>query len=99
VTYPFQLLVLFLQGTSTPDGTWILVGVGVRYAQDVGVHRRKLNHKPSVEDELWKRAFWVLVCFDTTLSSFLGRPRATNSKEYVCSVTASVLLKEGPAMT
>jgi len=78
----YLLSVLFLQGSSTPDGTWTLVGVGVRYAQDVGVHRRRFNRKSSVEDELWKRAFWVLICFDTTLSSFLGRPRATNSKDY-----------------
>jgi hypothetical protein len=43
-----------------------MVGVGIRLAQDVGVHRRKVhNHTLTPEDELWKRAFWCveLVCY------------------------------------
>jgi hypothetical protein len=36
-----------------------MVGVGLRLAQDVGAHRRRSpNARPTVEDELWKRAFW-----------------------------------------
>jgi hypothetical protein len=36
-----------------------MVGVGLRLAQDVGAHRRRApNGRPTVEDELWKRAFW-----------------------------------------
>lgn len=39
-----------------------MVGIGIRLAQDVGAHRRKANtHKLSVEDELWKRAFWSVL--------------------------------------
>jgi hypothetical protein len=78
-----QLCVLYLQGTSTPEACWTMVGIAIRYAQDRGVHRRKHNQKPSIESELWKRAFWLLVCMDTAICSFLGRPRATNSDEYV----------------
>ncbi|KAF8236580.1 hypothetical protein L208DRAFT_637341 [Tricholoma matsutake] len=69
-------------GTSTPEACWPLIGVGIRFAQDVGAHRRRSNRKLSVEGELWNRAFWVLICFDTILCSFLGRPRATNCKDY-----------------
>ena len=33
--------------------------MAIRVAQDVGAHRRKVyNPIPSVESELWKRAFW-----------------------------------------
>lgn len=36
-----------------------MVGIGIRLAQDVGAHRRRTqNGELTVEDELWKRAFW-----------------------------------------
>ena len=37
-----------------------MVGIGIRLAQDVGAHRRKMytSSKLTVDDELWKRAFW-----------------------------------------
>jgi hypothetical protein len=50
-----------------------MVGIGIRLAQDVGAHRRKIyNRKPTVEDELWKRAFWwVSTCKSPNTSSQL----------------------------
>lgn len=54
-----QLSVLFLQGSSAPQACWTMVGIGVRMAQDVGAHRRKMYTKGlTVDDELWKRAWW-----------------------------------------
>lgn len=54
-----QLTAIFLQGSSAPQASWTLIGVGIRMAQDVGAHRKKVyNAKPTVEEELWKRAFW-----------------------------------------
>jgi hypothetical protein len=48
-------------GTSAPQACWTIVGIGIRLAQDVGAHRRKAyGHKPTVEEELWKRAFWYV---------------------------------------
>ena len=60
-----QLTAIFLQGSSAPQASWTLIGVGIRMAQDVGAHRKKVyNAKPTVEEELWKRAFWlVLFCY------------------------------------
>lgn len=38
-----------------------MVGVGIRLAQDVGAHRKRKTKDPmTVEDELWKRAFWYV---------------------------------------
>ncbi|KAJ6504939.1 hypothetical protein DFH09DRAFT_1335141 [Mycena vulgaris] len=55
------LAVQFLGSSLAPGACWRLVGVGIRLAQEVGAHRRTLPvYKPSVERELWKRAFWVL---------------------------------------
>ena len=54
-----QLSAIFLQTSSSPQSSWTLAGIGLRMAQDVGAHRRKVyNVATSVESELWKRAFW-----------------------------------------
>ncbi|KAG1905387.1 fungal-specific transcription factor domain-containing protein [Suillus fuscotomentosus] len=77
------LSVIYLMGTSAPQACWTIVGVGIRLAQDVGAHRRKAySHKPSVEEELWKRAFWVLVSLDRLVSSSLGRPCAIQDEDF-----------------
>ena len=52
-------MALFLDETTAPQGTWTVVGAGVRAALDVGAHRKKM-YSPTlnVEEELWRRAFW-----------------------------------------
>ncbi|KAF9479628.1 hypothetical protein BDN70DRAFT_878593 [Pholiota conissans] len=79
----YCLAVQFLQGSSAPQSCWTLVGIGIRLAQDVGAHRKKLpSHKLTAEDEMWKRAFWVLVCIDRMVSSSLGRPCAIQDEDF-----------------
>ncbi|KAE9401031.1 hypothetical protein BT96DRAFT_616033 [Gymnopus androsaceus JB14] len=41
-----------------------------------------MDPKPNPTKELWKRAFWCLVCIDTYMSAFTGRPKATNPADY-----------------
>ena len=53
-----QLSILYLLGTSTAHVVWPLLGLGVRFAQEKGVHRRKGQTKRTVEDESQKLAFW-----------------------------------------
>ncbi|KAJ2936610.1 hypothetical protein H1R20_g483, partial [Candolleomyces eurysporus] len=79
----YCLSVQFLQGSSAPQSCWTMVGIGIRLAQDVGAHRRKTRSGPlTVEDELWKRAFWVLVCMDRMVSAALGRPCAIQDEDF-----------------
>ncbi|KAJ3553324.1 hypothetical protein NP233_g12670 [Leucocoprinus birnbaumii] len=80
----YSLSVLFLQGSSAPQACWAMVGVGIRLAQDVGAHRkRKATDSPlTVEDELWKRAFWVLASIDRHVSAALGRPCAIHDEDF-----------------
>ncbi|KAJ7647977.1 fungal-specific transcription factor domain-containing protein [Roridomyces roridus] len=75
------LYILYLQSSSAPIGCWEIAGAGIRYAQEVGAHRRK-RFQDKMESEHWKRVFWLLVSIDTVTSSFCGRPRATNSSDY-----------------
>ncbi|KAJ7925130.1 fungal-specific transcription factor domain-containing protein [Mycena leptocephala] len=67
---------------SAPTACWPLIGIGLRLAQDVGAHRqRESGFRPTVESELWKRGFWVLVSFDRLVSMALGRSCATHSED------------------
>ncbi|KAJ6522860.1 fungal-specific transcription factor domain-containing protein, partial [Mycena capillaripes] len=79
----YCLAVEFLDGSSAPLACWTLIGVGLRLAQDIGCHRRSARIEvPSVERELYKRAFWVLVYWDRTLSSHTGRPCAIHFDDF-----------------
>ncbi|KAK0209141.1 fungal-specific transcription factor domain-containing protein, partial [Desarmillaria ectypa] len=74
------LLSEFYLGSSVPQQSWTMAGVGLRIAQDAGAHRKKSSsHSPvknTVDAELWKRVFWSLVTLDRILSSAFGRPCA-----------------------
>ena len=79
-----QLCSLYLQESPKPDRVWLIVGIGIRSCQEMGVHRRASDrHQGTHEYELWKRAFWLLVMTDTLLCAVIGRPSATSPEEYV----------------
>ncbi|KAG8213977.1 hypothetical protein J3R82DRAFT_10726 [Butyriboletus roseoflavus] len=77
------LLGMFLRGTAFDPVAWLFISVGLRKAQDVGAHRKKIyGDKPSIEGELWKRAFWALVLQDRTASVALGRPCCSGEEDF-----------------
>ncbi|KAL0948933.1 hypothetical protein HGRIS_009040 [Hohenbuehelia grisea] len=77
------VMLYFLQGTSAPQSSWVLGGIAVRLAQDIGAHRRQgKGHTPSIEHEQLKRVFWALVCIDRQGSLALGRPCAIQDEDY-----------------
>ncbi|RPD72366.1 hypothetical protein L226DRAFT_546928 [Lentinus tigrinus ALCF2SS1-7] len=79
----YALTAAFLQGTSAPQACWTIIGVGIRMAQDVGAHRKKVySASPTIEEELWRRAFWVLVALDRSTSFALGRPCAIQDEDF-----------------
>ncbi|KAL0566242.1 Gypsy retrotransposon integrase-like protein 1 [Marasmius crinis-equi] len=79
----YCITVYFLSGTSTPEASWVVLGLGVRLAQDMGIHRKPPSDaKPTIESQLWNRAFWVLIAIDVVMSTFLGRPRATHTDDF-----------------
>ncbi|KAK0466105.1 fungal-specific transcription factor domain-containing protein [Desarmillaria tabescens] len=79
------LLSEFYICSSSPQQSWTIVGIGLRIAQDAGAHRKKTTRnspvKNTVEAELWKRAFWCLVCIDSFFSSALGRACAIRDED------------------
>ncbi|KIK64937.1 hypothetical protein GYMLUDRAFT_159957, partial [Collybiopsis luxurians FD-317 M1] len=76
-TYP--LSAIFLLATHMAEKFWVLVGSGIQLAQRIGVHRSGFGKgRDPKEIELWKRAFWQLIIFDTASSIVLGRPRSSS---------------------
>ncbi|OCH92284.1 hypothetical protein OBBRIDRAFT_791396 [Obba rivulosa] len=78
----FSLIGMYLRGTVAHSVSWLYLSIGVRKAQDVGAHRKKVyGRKSTVEEELWKRAFWHLVVFDRVGSMLIGRPCASRQED------------------
>ncbi|KAH6913513.1 fungal-specific transcription factor domain-containing protein [Coprinopsis sp. MPI-PUGE-AT-0042] len=78
------LSVAFLRHTSFPHVAWAVLGVGLRLLQDIGGHRRIDDASRTIsrtQEELLKRACWVMVSQDRMLSMATGRPCALRSDE------------------
>lgn len=73
-----------------PQGTaWGFNSFGLRKAQDVGIHRKKIYEEdPNAKDELWKRVLWTMVGFDREGSVDVGRSCALREEEYVLHTLA-----------
>ncbi|KAI0666615.1 fungal-specific transcription factor domain-containing protein [Trametes maxima] len=79
----YALMAEYVGGYSSPHNCWTLIGLGLRVAQDVGVHRKKTYSTMSkAEGELWKRAFWCLVAFDRVTSFTMGRSCALQDEDF-----------------
>jgi hypothetical protein len=65
---------MFLQGSGILwQACWGTVGFGIHLALDVGVHRRKAyGETPTVEGELWRRAFWCALSVQSRHMTFTG---------------------------
>ncbi|SJL11564.1 uncharacterized protein ARMOST_14969 [Armillaria ostoyae] len=83
--YELQVAVLggmYAMGTSVPEFGWTMIGVGLRSAIDIGLHRRKPEgYKFTVEDELKKRSFWALVVLDRLIGLYIGYPAMIQDEE------------------
>lgn len=79
----YCLATQFLERASGPRAAWKMVGFGLRLAQDIGAHRKKASPETiTLEAELEKRAYWIMVVFDAQLSSSLGRSYAMQNPDY-----------------
>ncbi|TRM62569.1 hypothetical protein BD626DRAFT_497814 [Schizophyllum amplum] len=74
------LAVLYAHGISSCDDTYYIHAVAIRLAQEIGAHKRR-GTTDRIQDELYKRLYWVLVVEDIHLVSIMGRPRATGDED------------------
>jgi hypothetical protein len=77
------------------ETAWLLGGIAIRRAQEKGLHRRYTTNaqQPTIEGELWKRAFWMLINTDMVVCMLFGRPRATSIQEYVYTMFSTSFFK------
>ncbi|KIY63689.1 hypothetical protein CYLTODRAFT_425873 [Cylindrobasidium torrendii FP15055 ss-10] len=79
----YALSINYLQSTTVPQTTWTQLGVALRLAVEIGIHRRKPDgYKQTAEDEQFKRTFWCLLCYDRIVSVFLGRPSSVRDEDF-----------------
>ncbi|KAJ7467196.1 fungal-specific transcription factor domain-containing protein [Mycena latifolia] len=77
------LYIMFQQTGSDLESCWILSGIGILHAQDIGIHRRPDQNEPlELEQEMLKRCFFFLSTFDAIVSACFGRPRVLQASEY-----------------
>ncbi|KAI1791324.1 fungal-specific transcription factor domain-containing protein [Ganoderma leucocontextum] len=77
------LMAAYVNATNSPQGTLPILSLGIRMAQEVGAHRKKMySATPTVEQELWKRAFWALVAMDRLASFGMGRQCTIHDEDF-----------------
>lgn len=84
--YDFQCQVLFcafLQGAAVPHLMWVLSGLGLRSAQEIGIHvRSTLMLANPAERALYNRAFWCLYHIDRVNCAAIGRSVALQDTDF-----------------
>ncbi|KAI9638126.1 fungal-specific transcription factor domain-containing protein, partial [Dioszegia hungarica] len=84
--YDFQTQVLFcafLQGAAVPHLMWVLSGLGLRSAQEIGIHvRSTLLLANPIERALYNRAFWCLYHIDRVNCAAIGRSVALQDTDF-----------------
>lgn len=77
------LICLFLHGSAVPHLTWIVSGLGLRAAQEIGIHVRSiLLHTDPIERALYNRAFWCLYHIDRMNCAAIGRSVALQDTDF-----------------
>ena len=70
-----------------PKDTWYWLGVAIRQAQALGMHRSTKRSKMNYDDQcLWKRIWWSCYVRDRHASSALGKPMMIQEDD--CDVEA-----------
>ncbi|EKM58714.1 uncharacterized protein PHACADRAFT_193830 [Phanerochaete carnosa HHB-10118-sp] len=84
--YDLQVATLaaaYVSASPVAHPNYAIIGHGIRLAQDLGAHRRTTYPStPTVESELRKRAFWLLVAMDRGMCSILGRPCSIQEEDF-----------------
>ncbi|ODN95665.1 hypothetical protein I350_08382 [Cryptococcus amylolentus CBS 6273] len=69
------------------EAFWPILGLGIRCAQQIGLHRDGKNWALSDDEvELRRRVYWEMYQEDTLQSMSQGRPRGTNESTYRVSL-------------
>lgn len=78
------LMHFYLQGMSKRTLSWVNLGIAIRFAQGLGMHRRAINEKYSgASYNIHRRRLWMSIFICDRVSSInLGRPLGINYYEW-----------------
>ncbi|KAF5376828.1 hypothetical protein D9757_008888 [Collybiopsis confluens] len=77
------LYTIYVQNGPGQEEGWSLISSGLRLAQAIGAHRKKIySSRLTVTDEQWKRVFWCLYHLDLQFALMLGRPCALHEEDF-----------------
>ncbi|KAH8822706.1 fungal-specific transcription factor domain-containing protein [Flagelloscypha sp. PMI_526] len=77
----YALYAIYAEGFMISDG-WVFLGIALRRAVEVGAHRKRTTVTPTHETELWKRAVWVLIWLERSMSTFFGRSVCIHEEDF-----------------
>ncbi|BFZ63744.1 Gypsy retrotransposon integrase-like protein 1 [Saitoella coloradoensis] len=93
------LMISYLQSNSRMSTCWSYVGMGLRLAQRLGLHRNLPYRFSTIEKEVRKRVFWTLYNSDIYLSAMLGLPRCMHDadidQEFAADVDDELITDQG----
>ena len=69
------MMILFLQSSSRLSTCYSNLGIALRSAIRMGLHRNVQNHFNPVEQEVRKRIFWCVIKLDIYVGALLGLPK------------------------
>ncbi|KAK9379510.1 fungal-specific transcription factor domain-containing protein, partial [Kockiozyma suomiensis] len=75
------LMVIFLQSTARLSTCYSYIGIALRAALRLGLHRKVTFMFDPVETEVRKRLFWAIYKMDIHISAMLGLPRCITSED------------------
>ncbi|KAJ5155808.1 hypothetical protein N7492_008611 [Penicillium capsulatum] len=92
-------MVLFLQSSAKLSTCYSYVGIALRSALRLGLHRSVAAEFNPIERELRKRIFWVVRKMDVYVSTLLGLPQMLSDddidQEYPMEIDAEFITSEG----
>jgi hypothetical protein len=74
----------YLQCSNAPDECWNVLGLAIRIAHGLELHRAPPDAEPWHVKEVKKRVWWACFSLDKLLSMIYGRPAAISSVEFTC---------------
>ncbi|KFY89057.1 hypothetical protein V498_06543, partial [Pseudogymnoascus sp. VKM F-4517 (FW-2822)] len=74
-------MILFLQSSANLSTCYSYIGIALRSALRMGLHRNLTYNFNPIERESRRRAFWIIRKMDTYVSALLGFPKMLNDED------------------
>lgn len=76
------IIMVLLQSIKNSSECYVWVGIALRIAIQLGLHRKvSTKHSSIIDREVQKRVFWVIRKMDIYASTFLGTPQMLNKED------------------